>query len=224
MSKVGYNSSWLCGIVVLALSATQLSAGLSFDRVVIEDVVAPGKRSYPFEFPFKNTGDTVVEISGIKMSCGCTSAKLDKRSYAPGESGVIQGRFSVGSRRGMQEKKIRVLTKDPAQPEIHLALKLDIPQLVRMKPRLLLWHVGTEPEAKTLTIIPNTNFGAEIVSVECASPDFAIEESPKAEGSDKYEVIVVPLKAEAGNRGLIKITVAVADAAPKIVYAHALIR
>ena len=212
------------GVMALAFSATQLFASLSFEKVVIEDVIAPGDKSYSFEFAFENTGDDTVEISEIKTTCGCTTAKLDKMSYAPSESGVITGTFSVGSRQGMQEKKVRVMTKDLAQPEIQLALKLDIPQLVTMKPGLLLWRVGTEPEAKTLTISPNGDLGAEIVSVECQSPDFAVEALPKVEGSGEYEVVVAPLKTEASSRGLIKVIVAVADAAPKTIYAHALVR
>jgi len=212
------------GLASVALSASQLSASLTFEKAVVEDTIAPGVKSYPFEFAFENTGDGTVEISEIKTTCGCTTAKLDKMSYAPGESGVITGTFSVGSRQGMQEKKVRLMTKDLTQPEIQLALKLDIPQLVTMKPGLLLWRVGTEPEAKTLTISPNGDLGAEVVLVECESPDFAVEAQPKFEGSSEYEVFVAPLKTEAKSRGLIKVIVAVADAEPKTIYAHALIR
>jgi|MDSX01.1.fsa_nt_gb hypothetical protein len=209
---------------VLAFFALATYAELKFEQTVIEDVIALGEKSYPFEFAFENTGDGIVEISEIKTTCGCTTAKLDKMSYAPGESGVITGTFSVGSRQGMQEKKVRVMTKDLIQPEIQLALKLDIPQLVTIKPGLLLWRVGTEPEAKTLTISPNGDLGAEVVLVECESPDFAVEALPKLEGSSEYEVVVAPLKTEAKSRGLIKVIVAVADAEPKTIYAHALIR
>jgi len=211
------------GLALLAVTQAA-SAALEFEKTVIEDVVAPGEKSYPFEFAFENTGDAVVEISEIKTTCGCTTAKLEKMVYAPGESGVIEGTFSVGSRQGVQEKKVRVLTKDLAQPEVQLALKLDIPQLVTMKPGLLLWRVGSDPDTKTLTIRPNSDLGAKIVSVECESPDFAVESLPKAEGSNDYEVVVAPLKTEASSRGLIKVTVAVADAEPKTIYAHALIR
>lgn len=199
-------------------------AELEFEKTVIEDVVSPDAKTYPFEFAFKNTGAATVEISEIKTTCGCTTAKLDKMIYEPGETGVITGSFSVGTRQGKQEKKVRVLTKDLAQPEIQLALKLDIPQLVTMKPGLLLWRVGSEPDAKTLSIHPNATLGAKILSVECESSDFAVEALPQVEGGSDFEVIVAPLKTESASRGLIKIQVAVADAEPKTIYAHALIR
>ena len=208
----------------LAALVNVVQADLSFEKTVIEDVISPDAKAYPFEFAFKNTGEAAVEISEVKTTCGCTTAKLDKMLYQPGESGVITGSFSVGTRQGMQEKKVRVLTKDLAQPEIQLALKLDIPQLVTMKPGLLLWRVGAEPDAKTLSIHPNSDLGARILSVECESADFAVEALPKIEGVNDFEVIVAPLKTEAASRGLIKIQVAVAGSEPKTIYAHALIR
>jgi hypothetical protein len=200
------------------------SAALKFDQTVIEDVVSPDAKRYPFEFAFENVGDEIVEISEIKTTCGCTTAKLEKMVYQPGEKGVVTGTFSVGSRQGLQEKKIRVMTKDLVQPEVQLALKLEIPQLVTMKPGLLLWRVNSEPEAKTLTIHPNDTLGAQVVSVECESTDFAVEALPQSEGSNDLNVVVAPLSTDKSERALIKITVAVADVAPKTIYAHALIR
>ena len=211
-----------CGAGLLLASVAQ--AELKFEQTVIEGVIPPDVKSYPFAFPFTNEGARAIEISEIKATCGCTTTELEKLIYQPGESGVIEGKFSVGSRQGKQDKKIRVFTNDLAQPEIQLALKFYIPQLVTMKPGLLLWRVGSEPDAKILTISPNADLGAEIISVECESPDFAVESLPQAEGSSAYEVVVAPLKTEASSRGLIKVTVAVAGSEPKTIFAHALIR
>jgi hypothetical protein len=194
------NMKLRCAIAsALLLWGLSGSAALKFDQTVIEDVVSPDAKRYPFEFAFENVGDEIVEISEIKTTCGCTTAKLEKMVYQPGEKGVVTGTFSVGSRQGLQEKKIRVMTRDLAQPEVQLALKLDIPQLVTMKPGLLLWRVGSEPTTKVLTISPNADLGAKIVSVECESPDFAVESLPKVEGSNEYEVVVVPLKTDAAS-------------------------
>jgi hypothetical protein len=158
------------------------AAALKFDQTVIEDVVMPGDKSYPFEFSFKNTGDSIVEISEVKTSCGCTTVKLEKMVYAPGESGAITGNFSVGDRQGLQQKSISVLTKGLGQPDIRLSLKLEIPQLATMRPGLLLWRVGGELVAKTLKISPNVDMGVEIVSVESDSESFILELKKKSVG------------------------------------------
>ena len=76
--------------IALALSCLAapvvLHAELKFEQRVIEDTITPGAKSYPFEFSFTNEGDTAMEISEIKTTCGCTTAKLEKMTYAPGES------------------------------------------------------------------------------------------------------------------------------------------
>jgi rhodanese-related sulfurtransferase len=40
-------------------------------------------------FTVNNTGDEKIDIAEITTSCGCTSAKMDKRKLAPGESGTV---------------------------------------------------------------------------------------------------------------------------------------
>lgn len=220
----------LPGKCFFACSASVLWAGislmgaLSFETTLIEDVVSPEAKSYPFEFPFENIGDVAIEITEVKTSCGCTTADLEQKIYAPGDAGVIKGTFSVGNRKGVQENKVRVLTKDLGQPEIQLALRLEIPQLVTMQPGLLLWRVGAEPEAKILTLTPNESLGVAILSVESDSVDFAVELLPKAEGSNSYEVVIAPLKTETSGRGLIRVSVGIGDADPKTIFAHALVR
>ena len=146
-----------CFLGCLFLAVSPVRASLVFEKTVIEDVVPPGESTYAFAFPFENTGDATVEIREIQTTCGCTTATLETMTYAPGESGVILGTFSVGNRQGQQSKKIRVFTRSLAQPEIQLALNLEIPQLVTMKPGLLLWRVGTEPDTKTLTTVSYTH-------------------------------------------------------------------
>ena len=132
-------------------------------------------------------------------------------SYAPCQSGIIAGTFSVSSRQGMQEHKLHVLCKDLVKPEIQLSLKLDIPELVAMRLGFLLSQVNAELSAK-------------VISVECDSTVFAVENLPSVEGSEEHEVIVAPLKTEAKSRILIKFTVVVADSDPKTIFANALIR
>ena len=155
-----------------ALSA---SAALTFEQTVIEDVVSPGAKTYPFKFAFTNTGDAPIEITEVKTSCGCTTAALEQKVYQPGDTGAIGGKFSVGNRRGLQDQKVRVFTKSLAQPEIQLALKLDIPQLVTAEPGLLLWRLGSADESKTVKVSLNSDYFVKVDSVYSKSPNFEVE-------------------------------------------------
>lgn len=75
-----------------------------------------------------------------------------------------------------------------------------------------------------LTIRPNVALGAQVLSVETDSTDFAVELMPLEEGGDAREVVVAPLTTDAARRGVIKVVVAVANSEPKTIFAHALVR
>ena len=73
-------------------------------------------------FAFSNTGSTPVTIEDVHSTCGCTVPTLDKRTYAPGESGTIRAVFTLGDRVGLQEKLISVRTAAPESSNTHLTL------------------------------------------------------------------------------------------------------
>ncbi len=54
------------------------------------------------DFEFKNTSNRAVTITGLDTSCSCTLAELEKRIYAPGESGRVHVMFEVGDQTGLQ--------------------------------------------------------------------------------------------------------------------------
>ena len=95
-------------------------------------------------FPFK-VEDRSVTIKSIRNSCGCTTSKLEKKTYMPGESGEIQVHFVIGGRTGEQHKYISLETNDPENPIVQLELQVHIPQIVRFEPRFIYWTKGEEP-------------------------------------------------------------------------------
>lgn len=44
-------------------------------------------------FEFTNEGNSDFEIRSLEVSCGCTTPKSNKKTYAPGESGIITVNF-----------------------------------------------------------------------------------------------------------------------------------
>ncbi len=73
------------------------------DKISTE-VIAGEQTEVKADFAFKNTGDHSVTITGAQPSCGCTTAGLGKKTYAPGESGEIDAVFHPAERTGLQEK------------------------------------------------------------------------------------------------------------------------
>jgi hypothetical protein len=64
------------------------------------------------EFKFENTGDELLVIKNIAASCGCTTTKLEKKEYPPGEKGTIPVKFYSQGYNGRVLKTITVATND----------------------------------------------------------------------------------------------------------------
>lgn len=78
------------------------------------------------EFVFTNTGKQDLNIRTLKPNCGCTVTKLEKKDYAPGESGKISVEFNSTGRRGNQQKSIIVFSNDPSAPSQRLIIKAKV--------------------------------------------------------------------------------------------------
>jgi hypothetical protein len=53
------------------------------------------------ELTFTNTGRASLKITKIKTTCGCTVTQLEKREYAPGESGTIKVTYTAPKATGV---------------------------------------------------------------------------------------------------------------------------
>jgi hypothetical protein len=87
-------------------------------------------------FKFTNTGDTTLVVDQIKPSCGCTTTKLDKLTYEPGEGNEIEVHFKAKGV-GRQTKRISVQSNDPRQPVVQLSISADITPFVRIEPHAI---------------------------------------------------------------------------------------
>jgi hypothetical protein len=141
-------------------------------------------------FHFKNTGDKAVTIQGIKTSCGCTTTALTKTTYAPGESGEIVVKLTIGTRQGLQNKTITV-TSDDGAPETLLTMKTLIPQILEMKPAFVFWKKGEAPVGKKIEL----NAGVEALQIVKAQSDNAnvTVQLDEVEPGKRYRLTVAPI-------------------------------
>lgn len=140
-------------------------------------------------FTFTNSGNQDVIISNIKTSCGCTTTKLEKTTFSPGESYTIPVTFDIGSRKGTQRKTIQVQASD--QEEAHrLNLVIEIPASVEASTRILTWKTGEEAINKSInieTFIPDltikeisSNNQAVNYTIEPSESGYRLDISPKS--------------------------------------------
>jgi hypothetical protein len=67
-----------------------------------------------YAFKFKNTGKSVLLITNVSTSCGCTVTSFPKQPIQPGEESSIDVSFDSTGKHGLQTKSVIVFTN--AQP------------------------------------------------------------------------------------------------------------
>ncbi len=73
----------------------------NFERLVSGEQVT-------YAFKFKNTGKSLLIISNVSSSCGCTVSSFPKQPIKPGEGASIDVSFDSSGRHGLQTKTVTV--------------------------------------------------------------------------------------------------------------------
>jgi hypothetical protein len=143
------------------------------------------------KFRFTNVGTTPLKITDLRPSCGCTTAVLEKKEYAPGESGEIEAKFKFSGRVGHQEKWIVVSTDwVPPAPTI-LRFTVNIPEAITILPEIVFWRLGEQLKPKTVRIAVPDEIPAKIVSVQADNGTMKLELHEIRPGKE-LEVKVTP--------------------------------
>ena len=126
-------------------------------------------------YGFRNDTSTPVTITQAVPSCDCTTIDLAKKTYAPGESGMLMARFDPTGRSGTVSRTINVVTDDPSgQPQL-LKLTAELPEVLTFTPHDLRWAAGDKAETKTLVVHVNTPGGLDLSAAWANHPDFKVE-------------------------------------------------
>jgi len=176
-------------LVVLFSGLAAAHADLVWEKPVQEIHVVPEDKAVIAQFAFKNTGAEPVTIKRVVTSCGCTTAKLGKDTYAPGESGEIDVKFVFGSRRGPQRKLITVTSAD--KQVWRLDLRSWIHEPLTVSPALVYWKNGTVPEGKVVKLSAGPGQPINIKSVKSTSPRFKTSLAEVKPGQE-YALTVTP--------------------------------
>lgn len=123
-------------------------------------------------YKFENRGKSILEISKVKSSCGCTAAILTDKNVPPGKTGEIKATFNSGSYRGNVKKNITVTSNDPNSPTYRLSISGEIIEEISAKPHNI--NFGSisinEETDKTVTITSLTEPGFNIKKITSSKP------------------------------------------------------
>jgi hypothetical protein len=194
------------GFVFLSRLAT---GGITWSSTKIEGNPAAGQESFEAVFAFKNTGDKPVRLISINPSCGCTTATSKKMTYAPGETGELKAQVDLRGRSGHQEKIITVTTDDAPNAPVSLRLSLNVPSVVDILPRLLVWSRGGKAEPKEVTITAGSTVEVRLSRVQCENAQFIVEQFTDHPGR-QYRLRITPRSTDSPMSAFIQLTFATA--------------
>lgn len=213
-------SRTLSAAALLCLAASA-RAELAFTKPVQEFQCLPDQTSVEPHFAFKNIGKTPVTVKSITTSCGCTTAHLEKRTYAPGETGEVVAKYNFRFQSGALRKLVTVTTDDGTQP-MALDIRVFRHEPFEVKPALVFWRTGEAGEAKTVQLLAN-NFPVHVKSVTSSNPRLVASVQTVKEG-EEYTVSVKPADTAQKESGEISVTTDFPAASPRTYTIHARIK
>lgn len=187
----------------LLLLASPLRAELVWERPVQNFHRLPSDGHLETKFAFHNDGPAPVTVRKVRSSCGCTSAKLAKNTFAPGERGDISVRFTFGDRRGPHRKIITVFTDGKPAPA-ELSLQVWIHEPLTIAPALVFWKTGEAGTAKTVQLTSEAGTPVRVKSVASSNPRLTAKLETIKPG-ERYAVSVTP--ADTSRKESAEITV-----------------
>ena len=193
---------------------------LVFEQYLVNLREIPPMQEATARFAFTNTARGPVTITAVDPSCGCLKPRLDKRTFAPGESGEFFARIQTATERpGPKEYSIAVRYTDPEPRETKLIFQVMLPERkVLVEPRgLIFYQFGTTPPAaREIAVTDYRGRSLEIVRVETSTPLVTAEigsSDRDAEGHHRTRVSVTLADEipEGLHRGLVTIHTSDAD-------------
>lgn len=192
-------------LLILACIAPAAFAQLAWKSKEQEVTATLGQKSISAIYVFQNKGQHPVNVLDVKTSCGCTTAKMAKKTYAPGEKGEIEAELTIGEQMGFQEKMITVLTDDPQLPNAVLILKAHLPIILDIQPNAVTWELGDSPSPKSIKLKADPSLPVKVLSVFCDSMDIDTALKVDKEGQE-YTIVVTPSGTKIQARGNILIS------------------
>lgn len=122
---------------LLASSVAYAQPRLSMPSVQDFGTVSPEskrteKASLNANLMLRNTGTSLLVISEVRPSCGCTAAPLDRDSLAPGDSTTMRLTFALPNTNGPISKTVTIRTNE-AVDSIHvLTVKADVQRPIQL--------------------------------------------------------------------------------------------
>lgn len=92
-------------------------SSISWKSELIDVQEIPQSKPKSIDFEFKNTGKTVVIITDVKGSCGCTATSYTKTPIQPGATATVTATYNAANK-GAFSKTVTVTTNTGETPTV----------------------------------------------------------------------------------------------------------
>ena len=200
--------------VVFALAAPAgLRAGLTWSVTRQELVADPALTVAATSFIFANNTSRAITVLELTPSCGCTAARLERKTYAPGEGGRIDVTVNYGGERTLVEETVTVVTDEPDVSAQKLAVKVSVPGAVRaferieVQPQTLSWRRGAHPQPRIVTLRVRPNDAVRPIAIAADDAAFQVELlEPRTDQPGTYQAVVTPVDLSVSRETTITVT------------------
>jgi hypothetical protein len=193
-----------CILLLLLGLVTPVFAQLKWDQPRQKLSVKPGEKAVTAKYRFTNNGTSPVTIVDVRPSCGCTTATLAKKTFAPGESGEIEAKLNFAGHTGHQEKWIYVTTNVAGTQQMLLTLAVDIPPDITIEPEFVMWSIGEPAIPKTIRVVVPDGFPTKIVAARTDNPAIQVQ-LQEARAGKQWEVKVTPTDTKKPIKAIVSI-------------------
>ncbi len=121
------------------------------------------------DFEIRNQGAAPLELREVRPACGCTVVEFDK-TIAPGAAGKVKAVLDTHEFTGPIAKTIDVLSNDPANPRVQLALKVNVQALIMVTPGYARYNYVQQEAPGTIAQHVWAADGHDLQVVEVKSP------------------------------------------------------
>ena len=183
-----------------------LQGQMVFEKNLIEVQAKPDDEVVSAEFRFTVQGENPVTITEYEAACSCLSAEISeggKLVWKPGETGVVRGKFKMGTFKGTVDKLIVLRIQGRARP-LKLTVRVNIPVLFDLHPPTLFWDLNGEAKAQSFKIKVKHDKPIKITGITGTNDQFEHEARTIKEGWE-YEIVVTPKNVTQRAFGLLRI-------------------
>jgi hypothetical protein len=193
-----------------ALASTNgVGPKIQFDSTTYDFGRAIAGTQVKHDFVFTNTGDAMLQITGVQPGCGCTTIGEWTHQVEPGKTGVIPIQFNSTIYNGGVVKHPSITCNDKAQPLVGFTVRGTLYKIVEVSPTYVIFNIPPDAEQDTNAVVHIVNNDTEPLTLQSPTSNqgaFTAEIKTNVPGKDFSLIIkTVPPLPPGSNPAMVTV-------------------